>query len=155
MLLFFEFFALFNCREPTPEERLHFDLEEYYYKGTIFKFDSCSLTCFKDVSPLLVLPKNTSIDSKEYREEVCAEWIPKILENFDENVDAENALSHIFYCVDAVDGFDELEACDEWLDYIHFKNLRSTSYKGLFQKISLISKKSTMKKQLRKMRGPR
>ena len=78
------------------------------------------------MSPLLVLPKNDSIDSKK----VCSEWIPKILENFDENVDPENALSHIFYCDDAVDGFDKLEACDEWLNYIYLGNSRSTSYKG-------------------------
>ena len=53
-----------------------------------------------------------------------------VLKCLGENVDHENALSHIFYCEDAVAGFDKLEACDEWLSYIYLRNSRSTSYKG-------------------------
>ena len=37
MLIFLSFFSCFPAREPTAEEKLHEDLLEHYYKGTLFK----------------------------------------------------------------------------------------------------------------------
>ncbi|CAG5081515.1 Oidioi.mRNA.OKI2018_I69.PAR.g9896.t1.cds [Oikopleura dioica] len=115
MLIIFLLFDFINAREPTAEEKLHEDLLEHY---------------FKDVSPLIVLPKNKSIEDREYREEICQEWIPKIMENFPENANREESLAHVFYCTHASSDFEEIRACDEWLDYIYFKNPRSAPYHG-------------------------
>ena len=80
------------------------------------------------MSPLIALPKNKSIEDEEYRKEICREWIPKIIENFPANSNHDNILSHFFYCQDADADFEPLRACDEWLGFIYFKNLKSINY---------------------------
>ncbi|CAG5079893.1 Oidioi.mRNA.OKI2018_I69.PAR.g9410.t1.cds [Oikopleura dioica] len=116
MFIFLSLYSVLFAREPTAEERLHNDLLENY---------------FKDVSPLIALPKNRSIEDQVYRKEICREWIPKIMDDFPPQTNRENTLSNVFYCQDEDSAFEELNACEEWLDFIYLKNPSSqNSYHG-------------------------
>ena len=142
MFIFLSLYGVIFAREPTAEERLHKDLLENYFKGIFHFLLIRRLGVLSDVSPLIALPKNRSIEDQEYRKEICREWIPKIMDDFPPQTNRENTLSNIFYCQDADSAFEELNACEEWLDFIYFQNPSSqNSYHGKFRekRFSIIS----------------